>query len=75
MSFRAHHHRAPRVILYAVSSLLAMYTCVSRITDNKHHPTDVLAGIAIGALFAVVFVSVLSVGIPTLYKGDINRLD
>ena len=40
--------------------IMAFYTCISRIMDNKHHPTDVIAGALIGfliQLFNVVYVT------------------
>lgn len=33
---------------------LAIFTALSRIADNKHHPTDVLAGACIGTLISLV---------------------
>jgi len=36
----------------ATSLLLAVLVAVSRVSDNKHHPTDVLAGATLGTLFA-----------------------
>ena len=30
-----------------------MLTSLSRITDYKHHPTDVLSGLAIGTMVAI----------------------
>ncbi|KAL4225651.1 Phosphatidate phosphatase [Mactra antiquata] len=32
----------------------AFYTCLSRVTDNKHHHTDVMAGATIGIVAAVL---------------------
>lgn len=37
--------------------LLAWYTVMTRISDYKHHWSDVLAGFGIGLLFAIVIVS------------------
>ena len=34
--------------------MIATFTALSRIRDNKHHPTDVLCGTIIGILFAVI---------------------
>lgn len=34
--------------------ILAVFIALSRIIDNKHHPTDVLAGTALGILAAVL---------------------
>ena len=39
---------------------MAFFTCISRVMDNKHHPTDVIAGALIGAiiqLFNVTYVT------------------
>lgn len=38
--------------------MMAFYTGLSRVSDHKHHPTDVLAGFAQGALVAYCVVSV-----------------
>jgi len=32
---------------------LAAFTCLTRITDNMHHWSDVLAGVAVGLIVAV----------------------
>ena len=32
---------------------LAAFTCLSRVTDNKHHPTDVLSGAILGTSVAI----------------------
>ncbi|XP_046337055.2 phospholipid phosphatase 1-like isoform X1 [Haliotis rufescens] len=34
----------PATLLQAAAVCLAFYTCITRITDNKHHATDVIAG-------------------------------
>lgn len=36
--------------------LYAIFTAISRITDHKHHSTDVMAGAALGAVMAVATV-------------------
>ena len=36
--------------------LYAIFTAISRITDHKHHPTDVMAGAALGAVLATATV-------------------
>lgn len=42
-----------------VLMLFAWYTIMTRVSDYKHHWSDVLAGFSIGLLFAVVIVSIL----------------
>lgn len=37
--------------------MMAFYTGLSRVSDHKHHPTDVLAGFVQGALVAYCIVS------------------
>ena len=39
---------------------VAVFTALSRISDNKHHPTDVLAGSLIGILIACIDYAILS---------------
>ncbi|KAL7672919.1 hypothetical protein ACOME3_007795 [Neoechinorhynchus agilis] len=39
-------------ILQCAFICIAFFTCLSRITDNMHHPTDVLGGALIGATVA-----------------------
>lgn len=40
--------------------MMAFYTGLSRVSDHKHHPTDVLAGFVQGALVAYCIVSTSS---------------
>ncbi|XP_027734873.1 phospholipid phosphatase 3 [Myiozetetes cayanensis] len=49
--------RLLRPLLQFTLIMMAFYTGLSRVSDHKHHPTDVLAGFAQGALVAycVVF--------------------
>lgn len=44
------------VIQFAIF-ISAWYTALTRITDNMHHCTDVLAGSIIGTSFAVIMVN------------------
>lgn len=37
--------------------MMSFYTGLSRVSDHKHHPTDVLAGFVQGALVAYCVVS------------------
>ncbi|KAF5396156.1 hypothetical protein PHET_10670 [Paragonimus heterotremus] len=44
---------AVRVAFQTVFLALGVLTCVTRITDNKHHQTDVLAGAVLGFFVAL----------------------
>ena len=47
--------RTLRIIIPGISLvaiILALFTALSRVSDNKHHPTDVLAGSLVGATSA-----------------------
>lgn len=46
-----------RALLTLFSFLITLLTGMSRILDNKHHPTDVLSGWIIGVLVAIGIVS------------------
>ena len=48
---------ALKLMLMVFSFMLTMLIGLSRINDNKHHPTDVLSGWIIGAGVAFVVVS------------------
>ncbi|KAK1795879.1 hypothetical protein P4O66_008989 [Electrophorus voltai] len=53
--------RLLRPLLQFTLLMMAFYTGLSRVSDHKHHPTDVLAGFAQGALVAYCIVSTVSV--------------
>ena len=46
-----------RPFLQFLFIMIAWYTALSRVSDYKHHWSDVLAGTVIGSLTAVVVVS------------------
>ncbi|VDK35046.1 unnamed protein product [Dibothriocephalus latus] len=50
-----------RNFLQVAAIATGTYVAITRISDYKHHPTDVLAGILIGTLVAVYTVSLLRV--------------
>jgi phosphatidate phosphatase len=45
------------VIIQFSTFIPAWYTALTRITDNMHHYTDVLAGSIIGTSFAILMVN------------------
>lgn len=51
--------RLLRPLLQFTLIMMAFYTGLSRVSDHKHHPSDVLAGFAQGALVACCIVSSL----------------
>lgn len=56
-SVRTFYHRSGLKLFLMLSSLsLALLTSFSRISDHRHHPTDVLAGMLLGAAVATVTV-------------------
>ncbi|XP_051954264.1 phospholipid phosphatase 3 isoform X2 [Xyrauchen texanus] len=52
--------RLLRPLIQFTLLMMAFYTGLSRISDHKHHPTDVLAGFAQGALVAYCIVFYVS---------------
>jgi phosphatidate phosphatase len=56
-SVRTFYHRSGLKLFLMLASLsLAILTSLSRISDHRHHPTDVLTGMALGAAVAAVTV-------------------
>ena len=56
---RLRHRIRPllRLTLHAGLVTWAVYCSLSRVTDHAHHPSDVIAGVVIGGVIAVVAVS------------------
>ncbi|KAK6484390.1 phospholipid phosphatase 3 [Huso huso] len=52
--------RLLRPLLQFTLIMMAFYTGLSRVSDHKHHPTDILAGFAQGALVAYCIVFYVS---------------
>lgn len=48
-----------KVFVQVGIACLAIYTSLTRISDNKHHPTDVLAGLLLGVIIGFLFVYVV----------------
>ncbi|XP_073499801.1 phospholipid phosphatase 3 isoform X1 [Phyllobates terribilis] len=77
--------RLLRPLLQFTLLMMAFYTGLSRVSDHKHHPTDVLAGFVQGALVAyciVFFVSDLfktpkktSITPPPVKKDSLSPVD
>lgn len=53
-----------RPMLQLLIFVMAYYTCLSRVSDYKHHPTDVLAGAVVGIISAVT----VAVGASDLFN-------
>lgn len=45
-----------KLFLQSVSVTMAVYVATSRVADNKHHTTDVIAGFALGSIIALAAV-------------------
>lgn len=55
--FTWHGARLLRPLTQFTLIMMSFYTGLSRVSDHKHHPTDVLAGFIQGALVAYCIVS------------------
>lgn len=55
--FTWHGARLLRPLTQFTLVMMSFYTGLSRVSDHKHHPTDVLAGFIQGALVAYCIVS------------------
>lgn len=55
--FTWHGARLLRPLTQFTLIMMSFYTGLSRVSDHKHHPTDVLAGFIQGALVAYCVVS------------------
>lgn len=62
--------RLLRPLLQFTLIMMAFYTGLSRVSDHKHHPTDVLAGFAQGALVAYCVVSPAPAG-AIVWEGNV----
>ncbi|XP_041347286.1 phospholipid phosphatase 1-like [Gigantopelta aegis] len=59
-----HSFRLMRASLQFCSAMVALYVCVSRISDYKHHWSDVISGGVIGTLVAVLTIAYISDLVP-----------
>ncbi len=55
--------------LQALVATAAFYTCISRVIDNKHHPTDVI----FGALLGLVVQTLNAVAVTRVYSRPRTR--
>ncbi|KAH3888811.1 putative phosphatidate phosphatase isoform X2 [Dreissena polymorpha] len=62
-----------RSVVQALLIYLAWYTCLSRITDYKHHPSDVIAGAVIGSTTAALVAYCVSDMFPCMSSHDLNQ--
>jgi hypothetical protein len=53
--------------------LYAIFTAISRITDHKHHPTDVMAGAVLGSVLAAATVHRILVAGGTDHRNSNNN--
>lgn len=45
------------VSLHITISMFGIITCITRVTDHRHHVSDVIAGIVIGVVVAIIMVN------------------
>ena len=65
----------PRFVQFCLAAV-AIFTCMSRVSDNKHHPTDVVAGALLGLVIAVLtFVFLTNFVRKNEYKCDYNVVE
>lgn len=56
--------KAARVFIATLCMLLPLYIAVGRIADHRHHPTDVLAGAALGTVTALLVYALYAPPLP-----------
>lgn len=67
--------RMLRHLLQFLLLMFAWYTALTRVSDYKHHWSDVMAGAAIGISYALMVVSSLNLSLsPWTYKPLIRLL-
>ena len=63
----------PRALLQALLALYAAFVSVSRVTDHKHHPTDVLAGAILGLTLATASLTWATTGGTRVVGGGAHQ--
>ncbi|ELT92775.1 hypothetical protein CAPTEDRAFT_228043 [Capitella teleta] len=71
LQYRLTHRdmRLVRCLLQSVLAYMAIYTCLSRVSDNKHHWSDVLAGAIIGVSIA----SLMACCVSNFFKREVSQ--
>lgn len=67
--------RIPRGVLQVLCLLYAIFVSLTRITDYKHHPTDVIAGAILGTILAVGASIWGKVHPMSIYDLNLQRMD
>ena len=62
-------------IFQLIAFIAAWHTCMSRVSDFKHHYTDVMAGATIGVAVAIFIVSFLLTTGFSSQAPDLSRLN